>query len=261
MATNTENYGMVMPEGTDLPDITELNGNWETIDNEMARLSDAVKNNAAVDEVNTKIGTTTDAGGNNSQGSVFAKLNKLINELNAHITRWGNDKATKIENINTAVTPNHTANAEGTLSQKLSKLIQDVAKIPTTQVSSQKVHRSYCTTYILFKNTTNTILNVEGAGQLHCVFGEYLNSNYCSSITVDMDGELFEITVPETGKYMFRSVINEDAPNPVAIRPTLTSAYDMPIPLNFKHYITIQVKTLNIEMSPSYVTVNYDLLV
>lgn len=323
MSTNTEFLNLVVPEGTDVPDITELNVNWHTIDQTTAAIIGEIRDTSkidtvaqkidnvnnklgtpedkgattnagtvfgklnrliqdinthvgnwtsaratAIDTINTQvatntnaIGTTTDSGGNNSQGTIFAKLNKIINELAAHITRWGADKASKVDSINTAVATNNTANATGTLSQKLSQLIVDVAKIPTTQVDNQKVPRSYNSIYLLAKNTTNTILNVSGAGQFHCAFGEYLNGNACSAITVNMDGQDYEITVPDTGKYMYRSVITEDAPNPLSIRDALTSAYDMPLPLNFKQNLRITIKTYDKSISQFYVTVNYDLLV
>lgn len=259
MATNTENYNLVVPEGTDLPDITELNGNWETIDDEMKRLSDEIANNAVLAEINDKIGQTTDTGGTTNAGSVFAKLNKLISDLATHMGRWTSARASSIDTIASMVSTNNTPNAEGTLSQKLSKLVQDVAKIPTTSVSAQKSYQSHSSIYLVSQNTTNTILNVSGAGQFHGAFGEYLDSTYCSAITVTMDGQQYDITIPESGKYLIRSAINEDAPNPLTIRDTLANAYDMPIPLYFKEQLTIQVRTTN--KSPFYVTVNYDLLV
>lgn len=83
-----------------------------------------------VDTINTntgslssKIGTTTDGSGTVSSGSLFAKLNKLITDITAHIANWSVARAAKIDTIETNTAINNTANATGTLSQKLSSVI------------------------------------------------------------------------------------------------------------------------------------------
>ena len=116
---------------------------------------------------NGKVGTTGDVGGSTSAGSIFGKLNALLAYLLGNVTEslasiWGQGKrlndlftdvrVAKIDAIdtnaasaatkataaagdaaqaktNTAV--NNTASATGTLSQKLSKVIGDVAALNT----------------------------------------------------------------------------------------------------------------------------------
>lgn len=270
MSTNTDFLNLVVPEGTDLPDITALNVNWETIDNTTAAIIGELRDTTAidtltqkVDNINNKLGATTDTNGSNSAGTISGKLNKIINEIAAHINRWGADKATKVDNINTAVAVNNTASATGTLSQKLSQLIADVAKIPTTSGGSgtQKVYQSYNQYRVLTANTINTIVNIDGAGRFHCMYSTLLNPTYCSKVTFDVDGEMFEIAVPENGAYMFRPITGSAAPKPVVIKDSLGGVYELPIPVDFKNYLTVQITTKNVTIPTTPVTLTYDILI
>lgn len=68
------------------------------------------------EEVEEVLGQTDDTGGTNSSGSVMAKLNKLI-------TDWTATRAGYLDNIRTYTITSNTANATGTLSQKLTYII------------------------------------------------------------------------------------------------------------------------------------------
>lgn len=91
---------------------------------------DAVK--ADTGDTRTKVGATGDTGGSAASGSIFGKMNKLIGDMTAHMTRWNAEKANQITNIDAYTATNHTPSATGTLSQKLSKLISDVSALQTS---------------------------------------------------------------------------------------------------------------------------------
>lgn len=118
---------------------------------------DATK--AVVDTINTntsglstKIGETADKGGSSTAGSAFAKLNKIISDIAAHVAQWTAARAAKIDSIDTnsatastkateaanygneiktQVAVNNTPSKTGTLSQKATQIIEDVEELNT----------------------------------------------------------------------------------------------------------------------------------
>lgn len=79
MATYTSNYHMTKPQLTDAPpDITAINGNFDTIDSELASL------NAKVLSANTTIYAATtgnDSSGNGTQALPFKTINKALSVI------------------------------------------------------------------------------------------------------------------------------------------------------------------------------------
>lgn len=88
--------------------------------------SDVAANKTNVSAIKTstdKIGSTGDTGGSVTAGSIFGKLNKLVSDLTMHMGRWTSTRAGYIDTINNNTKTNNTASASGTLSQKMSHLI------------------------------------------------------------------------------------------------------------------------------------------
>ena len=99
-----------------------------------------------LDDVNSKVGQTGNAGGTASAGTIFGKLNAIISNIAAHMAAWTTARAAKVDNLDTTVSSrqseqnaydrynilnqntgvNNTASATGTLSQKLSHTINTV---------------------------------------------------------------------------------------------------------------------------------------
>ena len=125
--------------------------------------TDAIKTSA------DRIGAANDTGGSTTAGSVMGKLNKLISDITTHMGRWTAARAGYIDVINTNAEAaktdaaaaktntavNNTANATGTLSQKLSHVISlltsgDVgSKLDEIAVKGvvKSVQRGICSTF------------------------------------------------------------------------------------------------------------------
>lgn len=89
---------------------------------------DAVKGKVDLIHTNTeglsgKIGETNDSGGSEAAGSVFAKLNKIIGDIAAHVKQWTAERAAKLDQLDTI-----NENAQ-TASAKTTELVEDVAEL------------------------------------------------------------------------------------------------------------------------------------
>ena len=89
---------------------------------------DAVKEKVDLIHTNTeglsgKIGETNDSGGSEAAGSVFAKLNKIIGDIAAHVKQWTAERAAKLDQLDTI-----NENAK-TASTKATELVEDVAEL------------------------------------------------------------------------------------------------------------------------------------
>lgn len=157
-----------------------------------------------------KVGTTVDVGGSASAGSVLGKLNAVIAYLLGHVTTsltnignyskrlndlFTDGRVAKIDTIDANVTTtkssvynaeqnsyqasvntatNNTASATGTLSQKLSKIIADMAASTTKYLQSKRA------SVALTANTTVTVLDVVGAGIFYGGYSTNLFPSYCA---------------------------------------------------------------------------------
>lgn len=119
----------------------EINGKVDDI-------NEKLDSQSGISDINTKLGTTTDPVGSTSQGSVMAKLNKIISDVGTHMNRWTSARAEKIDNIGASgdgasatgttlfsvlkqvvslVGTDNSASNTGKLSQKLSYIIGNMA--------------------------------------------------------------------------------------------------------------------------------------
>lgn len=148
--------------------------------------------NANVAAVHTRVGATTDSGGTATAGTLFGKLNAIISSIAAHVAAWTAARAAKIDNIDTNATSaasntaaNHIASATGTLSQKLSKVIADIAGLNTTIVGSTKRLSAKKVATSVPARATVTVVNISGAGVLHAGYVGHNSANVTITVTVD----------------------------------------------------------------------------
>lgn len=128
--THTEHYGLNKPESNDFYDVSIGNDNLDTIDELIKENEDAIENIAGegrttetvvgayaavqqaagqVGNVDSKIGSTGDTGGSATVGSVFAKLNALLQKF---VSVWTDGRAAKLDNLDGTVSsraPSNTA--------------------------------------------------------------------------------------------------------------------------------------------------------
>lgn len=207
---------------------------------------------ATLDTVNTntadtkaKVGATSDTGGTATGGTLMGKLNALITSLFAHVANWTAARAAKIDTIETYSTSassdaaaaseqtaaNHTANASGTLSQKLSYIIDQVANVLAATASTPKAYMSHVT----LATGTVTILNLTGKGVFYGAYAPMFIASYCSSIIVTIDGTEYRVTPMAGREYLCRSFDG-------GAYPLSTAAYShasMAAPVHFKQSFKI----------------------
>ena len=156
-----------------------------------------------LDEVNSKVGQTSNTGGTASAGTLFGKLNAIISSIATHVANWTAARAANLDaavssrqseanaldrynSISTNTGPNHTASATGTLSQKLSHIINLFA----TNTAKQRSTRLQ--TVAIPRNTTTTVLNLSGPGELICFYyAPDSSSAPMATCTITKDGQTF----------------------------------------------------------------------
>jgi len=126
MSTNTTWFSLTKPDEEDFYNIDDFNTNADIIDSELKALYDEIGQAAqesTVKELSDKIGMENDIGADNTKGTVLGKLNKILADITNHFSVWNSEKAGFIENIRSNTAINNSANANGTLSQKISYLM------------------------------------------------------------------------------------------------------------------------------------------
>lgn len=124
-STTTKKYEWAMENGT--LSLDEVDGDTKINIADKETL-DAVKGKVDLIHTNTeglsgKIGETNDSGGSEAAGSVFAKLNKIIGDIAAHVKQWTAERAAKLDQLDTI-----NENAQ-TASTKVTELVEDVAEL------------------------------------------------------------------------------------------------------------------------------------
>lgn len=174
---------------------------------------DAVNANTA--DTRAKVGATTDTGGSATAGTLMGKLNALIVSVLTHVTNWTAARAAKIDNIDTNTTSaasnaaaasaqtaaNHTASATGTLSQKLSHIINQITNVLAATAGTPKAYMSHVS---LFTGTM-TIINLTGKGVFYGAYAPMFVASYCNSIVVTIDGTEYRVTPMSGREYLCRS--------------------------------------------------------
>lgn len=124
-STTAKKYEWAMESGT--LSLDEVDGDTKINIADKETL-DAVKGKVDLIHINTeglsgKIGQTNDSGGSEAAGSVFAKLNKIIGDIAAHVKQWTAERAAKLDQLDTI-----NENAQ-TASTKATELVEDVAEL------------------------------------------------------------------------------------------------------------------------------------
>lgn len=124
-STTAKKYEWAMESGT--LSLDEVDGDTKINIADKETL-DAVKEKVDLIHTNTeglsgKIGETNDSGGSEAAGSVFAKLNKIIGDIAAHVKQWTAERAAKLDQLDTI-----NENAK-TASTKATELVEDVAEL------------------------------------------------------------------------------------------------------------------------------------
>lgn len=158
---NLKKYQWKMTNGTLSLDEVDGSGKVNIADKETLDATksavDSIKTtvetiNTNTDGLGDKIGITTDGQASATSGTVFAKLNKIISDIAAHVAQWTAARAAKIDSIDTnsatastkateaanygneiktQVAVNNTPSKTGTLSQKATQIIEDVEELNT----------------------------------------------------------------------------------------------------------------------------------
>ena len=174
--------------------------------------------NRNVSDVHGRVGTTTDTGGSTTAGTIMGKLNALISSIASNAASWTAARAAKVDNLDAAVStrqseanalarynsistntgPNNTASATGTLSQKLSHIINLVSS------NGQKTLASKTVNFVVAAAGTHTILNISGSGMFDFSYTN-MGSN-TSPVTIEIDGQAQVFNVEVGTKYIFGSI-------------------------------------------------------
>lgn len=155
---------------------------------------DAIKRN--VDDIHARVGTTTDGNGSASSGTLMGKINYAINYLSDLRTKViqfldvpvssrqsAVDALDQYHALNTNTAANHSPSATGTLSQKLSHIIDKLASF-----GAPKYPKTYRVAHSATPGSNVTIVNVSGPGHLEFIYGNAHRAKGDCRLQVIVDG-------------------------------------------------------------------------
>ena len=204
-----------------------------------------------MDNVNSKVGETNNTGGTNSAGTLFGKLNAIISSIATHVANWTAARAANLDaavstreseasalsrynTLNTNTGVNNTASATGTLSQKLSHIINLIAS------SGQKKLASKAVNFTTAAAGTHTILNITGGGVFEFAYTSMGGSN--GALTFEVDGQSQTFNIEVGSKYVGKSIYSPGALLYMVPSSSSTSSHFPAIrPLYFKNSLKITV--------------------
>ena len=208
------------------------------------------KVNSNVADVHGRVGTTTDTGGTATAGTLMGKLNALISSIASHVANWTAARAANLDaavssreseanalarynSISTNTGPNNTANATGTLSQKLSHIINLIAGNTAKNKSTRLL------TVAVPRNTTTTVLNLSGAGELICFYYSPDSSSApMATCTIVKDGQTFSQQLTNYGVHGLGFNL---ASGQLLTGFNTENAYRFIAPISFSKAISIQI--------------------
>lgn len=153
---------------------TEVNGIQDALPN--------VAQQQTVEEINEKIGTTTDSNGSSKAGSVFAKLNQLITDAATMVGRWTQSRADKVDSIGETTDSGATENS-GTLMGKVNVLIDNANRSTPKLYKRLSIKPSIKTS----GGKYNHVYRAEGEKVVHLLTLQSVFSN-AVSVNLDIDG-------------------------------------------------------------------------
>lgn len=226
---------------------------------------DAVKENTDTMNTNTSdtkksVGATGDTGGSATSGSIFAKLNAIISHL---LSNWSAARGALIDTINTnaatasaqatnantnaynasvQTATNNSANASGTLSQKLSYIINQVSNL--LNGLGQKKLTSKCISTTVSSAGTHTLLNLSGGGVFHGCYTAMGGPN--APLTFIIDGQEIVLNAVSSSNYI-AGTIQSGGINKLlyqyAAGSISTNSYAAFRPVYFKDTFVVKVTT------------------
>lgn len=182
-----------------------------------------IADKTTLDEINTKVGATNNTGGTASAGTIFAKLNAIISNIASHVAAWTAARAAKVDNLDTTVSSrqseanalsryntlntntgvNNTASATGTLSQKLSHIINLFTNNRQKHLASKAINFNVAAV------GTHTILNITGGGVFEFAYTSMGGPN--GALTFEVDGQSQTFNVEVGAKYVGKSLYSPGA--------------------------------------------------
>lgn len=202
-----------------------------------------------LDDMSAKVGSTNNTGGTTSAGTIFGKLNAIISSIASFVANWTAARAAKVDNLDATVSSrqsesnaesrynqlntntgvNNTASATGTLSQKLSHIINLFSTNKQKVLVSKSVNISIATA------GTHTLINVTGAGQFDLSYMTGMGDSY-APITFEIDGNQFVFDKIRNPSYIVQGVGNLLVDN---------TSYSGSRPLYFKNSFKVTVAASN----------------
>lgn len=224
---------------------------------------DVVKSTA--DFINSKIGK---AGDDDGVATLFGKIYQVykkvgevfsyVSSIKGSVSDDGN-VGIGIKNIYTYVSSmlpyiqsqtalNHNAAEQGTLSQKLSYIIEKM-------VSTSNLHPIARSEYHTLVSGLNTVVDITGAGVFHGARSEMFVADCASKITATIDGVPYTVTPMAGCTYLCRSY--DGASNPV--HATTLDMFQISVPIHFKKSFKLEVTIANVVAGSEACRVIYDL--
>lgn len=187
-----------------------------------------------ISNVQSNVGNTGDTVGSSTTGSIFGKLNSLLTSMANHLAVWSSARATKIDNISTAVANSNVANATGTLSQKLSHIIGLFAGVTPKVLVSKSALKRWSVA------ATNSFVYASGAGVFHRLYLSHIDPAYVTDVRIAIDGKSYSLSgySGDAAAYIAR-----DRTGVIGIIPATSEEADHTLPLYFKTSLSITVIT------------------
>lgn len=192
---DTDDTGGSSTAGTVNAKLNQIQSQITNLDGDVANFQSLAAKETTLQNLSGRIGQTTDSSGTTTAGSVFAKLN-------ATMGMWNQTRAGYVDNIYSYTQTSGTINRNGTLSQKLNFIIDNLTTGQTKQLKMAQV-----------QGDTATIFNKTTTGILQAFVFRYASggSDYVRlSITVD-DMIIYSGRVSVNGNYSYCLVPNNAA--------------------------------------------------
>lgn len=182
-----------------------------------------------LDEVNTKVGATTDPGGTATAGSLMGKLNALISSLFNHVSNW---TAARAANLDAAVS---SRESEANAAARYNSVIAAVSG-GGKRLTAKKVVTT------IPAGTTVTVLNITGGGVF---YGGYVSTNQANErVTITIDGTPHVVGNNSSGAFGRGTLLGQMFGS--------TSSNSGVIPAEFKNSLVVTVEASSVAAAYFY---------
>lgn len=182
-----------------------------------------------IDEVNTKVGATTDPGGTATAGSIMGKLNALISSLLNHVSNW---TAARAANLDASVS---SRESEANAAARYNSVIAAVSG-GGKRLTAKKVVTT------IPAGTTVTVLNITGGG---VIYGGYVSTNQANErVTITIDGTPHVVGNNSSGSFGRGTLLGQMFGS--------TSSNSGVIPAEFKNSLVVTVEASSVAAAYFY---------